>query len=188
MTIFVGSTNQAKINAVKKAVQPHLSEAVIIPTEVTTGVNEQPKTDAETRQGAKNRAEAALKSGLADVSHKVSDALGIGLEGGIFEDAEGMWSTVWACVVTTKGEVFESNGARIKLPEIIAKKIRNGGEMGPVVDALLQKNGHASVRQNHGMIGVVTNNFTDRIEEYATIAKLALGLWYGRNWQNQLKK
>lgn len=189
MKIFVGSTNQAKINAVKKAILPHLSDAVIVPVSVSTGVNEQPKTDAETRAGAKNRAQAAVKLGLSTSSQPPKESvLGIGLEGGIYEDQEGMWSTVWVCVATATGEVFESNGARIRLPEIIAEEIRNGGEMGPVVDQLLQEHGHQSVRQNHGMIGVVTNNFTDRIEEYASIARLSIGLWYGRSWQEHLKK
>lgn len=185
MTIFIGSINRAKIEAVKKAILHKIPNAVIIPVEVLSGVSDQPRSDSETRTGARNRASAALKIGLSD---KNSETLGIGLEGGVFEDSEGMWSTVWVCVASKSGEVFESNGARIRLPEIIAKEIRLGGEMGPVVDSLLQRHGHESVRQNHGMIGVVTNNFTDRIEEYATIAKLALGLWYGRNWQLKLKK
>jgi len=37
------------------------------------------------------------------------------------------------------------------------------------------------------MIGVVTNNFVDRTEEYSAIIKMALGLWYGRTWQKDFR-
>jgi non-canonical (house-cleaning) NTP pyrophosphatase len=40
------------------------------------------------------------------------------------------------------------------------------------------------VRSKQGMIGVVTGGFVDRTEEYSSIAKLALGLWYGREWNS----
>ena len=56
--------------------------------------------------------------------------------------------------------------------------------MGPTMDTLM---GGQNVRQNQGAIGVITKNFIDRTEEYTIIAKMALGLWYGRNWEQELK-
>jgi non-canonical (house-cleaning) NTP pyrophosphatase len=40
--------------------------------------------------------------------------------------------------------------------------------------------GEKDVRSKQGMIGIITNGFVDRTEEYTGITKMALGLWYGR--------
>nr|MBP7768851.1 DUF84 family protein [Candidatus Woesebacteria bacterium] len=95
-----------------------------------------------------------------------------------------LWSTVWVVVVDQTGQCYESNGARFKIPSIIAQKIQAGGEMGPVVSDLV---GGADVKRGSGAIGVITRGFVDRTEEYTGIAKLALGLWYGREWQRDLR-
>jgi non-canonical (house-cleaning) NTP pyrophosphatase len=52
-----------------------------------------------------------------------------------------------------------------------------------VMDELLQA---SNTKQAGGAIGVITRNFVDRTEEYTGIAKMALGLWYGRNWEEAL--
>ena len=70
------------------------------------------------------------------------------------------------------------------MPNIIAQKILDGGEMGPVVSKLMNKD---NIKQKSGAIGVITKNFIDRTEEYVGIVKLALGLWYGKNWEAELK-
>ncbi len=92
-----------------------------------------------------------------------------------------LWSTVWVAVVDEKNQVFESNGARFKVPQVIAGRINNGEEMGPIMADIVQKE---NVRQKQGMIGIITTGFVDRTEEYTGIVKMALGLWYGRNWEN----
>ena len=58
-----------------------------------------------------------------------------------------------------------------------------GKELGVVVGALFKD---AQLKRKSGAIAVLTDNFIDRTEEYASIAKLAIGLWYGRNWQKKL--
>jgi len=82
-------------------------------------------------------------------------------------------------VVDAQGNLTEANGARFKVPEPIATLILKGGDMGPVVEKLV---GVSDVRQKQGMIGIITNGFVDRTEEYSGITKMALGLWYGRKW------
>ena len=52
----------------------------------------------------------------------------------------------------------------------------------------MKKLGEADVRSKQGMVGVVTKNFVDRTEEYTGIIKMALGLWYGRDWKKSLGK
>lgn len=183
MYFFVGSSNPVKLNAVRSAVEERWPDAEIVGYEVESGVNAQPMSDEETQTGALNRARAALAAGRAAFP-KVSEAecLGVGLEGGVTPWKNELWSTVWAAVMDSSGHSFTSNGARMKLPESIAQPILDGGEMGPVVAKLA---GVADVRKKQGMIGIVTMNFVNRTSEYGAIAKLAIGLWFGREWEKQ---
>lgn len=185
MHIFVGSQNPVKVNSVIGAASETWPNVVVEGFNIPSGIAHQPRSDEETKQGAINRANAALFEGLKkyeldNVEFAQDKALGIGLEGGIFEDSRGqMWSTVWAVVVDKTGFMEFANGARFMVPDVVAEKIRNGDEMGPVVSKIV---GESDVRKKQGMIGVVTKGFVDRTEEYQGIAKLALGLWYGRGW------
>lgn len=187
MKIFVGSTNPVKTNAVTLAAVEQWPEVEVFGYEVASGVNEQPMSDTETKQGAINRAKKVFNLGLASLTQKPTDkisVLGIGLEGGVFvDDEDQMWTTVWAAVIDQLGEIFLANGARFKVAKIVADDIVRGQEMGPIISNYF--NGR-SVKTQEGLIGIVTENFVDRTEEYAAIAKMALGLWYGRNWQEKL--
>lgn len=196
MMICVGSTNPVKINAVITAASETWPSVQVTGIDVPSGVSSQPRSDAETRTGARNRALAALHDGLlqlkkqnADGEKKYSvandEVLGVGMEGGVFENEDGeLWTTVWCSVVDQEGAVFESNGARFKVPDIIAERIQNGEEMGPITVSIT---GKKDVRYGIGMIGVITAGFVDRTEEYSGIAKMALGLWYGRDWEKSLR-
>ncbi len=179
---FVGSTNQTKVNAVTLAVQEKYLHSLVEGFAVSSEVSHQPMSDEETRQGAENRARGALAAGLEKYGQE-TECLGIGLEGGVYEEKNIMWSTVWGIVITQDNQIFSANGARIPVPEIIAERIRNGEEMGPIIEAMTKiKN----LRQRHGMFGVITAGFVSRTEEYASIAKMAIGQWYGRDWQKNL--
>jgi len=183
MHIFVGSTNPVKINATTVAAAETWPKIKVSGFEVMSGVSEQPITDQETKTGAINRAQAVLQIGLKEAVDS-KDILGVGLEGGVFVDDQNQtWTTVWAAVVDHKNNLYIANGARFPVPEIVAKQIEAGEEMGPIMASFF--NGR-SIKHQEGMIGVVTNNFVDRTEEYSAIIKMALGLWYGRTWQKDL--
>lgn len=175
MIIVVGSANPVKIEAAKLAARD-LGEVSVSGLEVSSGVSHQPRSDQETRNGAEARARAALLS-LPNAE------FGIGFEGGVHEEKEGMYNVVWCSIVDKQGNHFETSGARFQLPEIIAEGIRQGKEMGPLLDELLQD---ANTKQKQGMVGTVTKGYITRTEEYAGIARLAIGLWYGRNWHESL--
>lgn len=175
MIIAVGSTNPVKIEAAKQAAQD-LGEILVQGFEVVSGVSHQPRSDAETRAGAAERAHAAL------IASPYAE-LGIGFEGGVHEENNSMYNVVWCSVVDKQGQHFEVSGARFLLPEIIANGIRTGKEMGPLLDELLQDE---NTKQKQGMVGTVTNGYITRTEEYAGLARLAIGLWFGRSWQERL--
>jgi non-canonical (house-cleaning) NTP pyrophosphatase len=103
----------------------------------------------------------------------------------VFTQGDELWSTVWAVVVDEEGNEFVSNGARIPVPEPIATLIREGGEMGPMV---AQLTGKTNIKHKQGMIGIITEEYTDRKIEYQAIALLAVGQWFGRNWRQKLQK
>lgn len=183
---FVGSTNPVKLDAVRQAVLPTWSKAKIIGYEVKSGVDNQPRSDKETKLGAVNRAQRVLALGLSE--NKIESnaiCLGFGLQGGVCQFEGKLWSTVWAAVATQDQRIFTANGARISLPPSIAKPIQAGAEMGPVLSQLFAG---ADIRHNQGMIGVVTRNLVTRTDEYANLAKLALGLWYGLGWEETTTK
>lgn len=183
MKIFVGSTNPVKINAVVNAASETWPEVEVRGMKVKSGVDDQPMSDEETRKGAINRAKEAISAVLME-NEKNLEVLGVGLEGGVFvDDQDEMWSTVWVAVVDKEENLFVANGARFKVPDLIANPIAQGEEMGPVVAKVV---GQADVRSKQGMIGVVTDGFIDRTEEYQGIVKMALGLWYGRNWHKKI--
>ena len=175
MIIAVGSANPVKVEAAKIAAQD-LGDSKVQGFEVESGVSHQPRSDGETRAGAAARAHAALNA-------SVDAEIGIGFEGGVHEEMGAMYNVVWCSVVDRNGEHFETSGARFLLPKIIADGIRVGKEMGPLLDELLKD---TNTKQKQGMVGTVTKGYITRTEEYASLARLAIGLWFGRSWQEQL--
>jgi inosine/xanthosine triphosphatase len=171
-TIAVGSTNPVKVAAIEQAsakLGTLLGQTVrIVGVSVPSGVSEQPRTDNETKLGAMNRAKAALAAANAD--------LGIGLEGGVQEIGTELYNSVWIAVTDTQDLSATANGERFPLPEEIATGIRAGEEMGPLMDRLTNTD---KIKHKQGMIGVVTNNYFTRRDAYASLAQLAIGLWYG---------
>lgn len=187
MQIAVGSTNIVKINAVIAGISHMWPDATVTGFDTVSGVSEQPQTDAETKEGSINRAALALNM-LEQTRGETlfgSDelCLGIGLEGGVDPTSDGLMNVVWCSVVDLQENAYSSSGARFVLPEIIAKRIEDGEEMGPIMDTLVQDK---DVKKKQGMIGVITNNFYTRTEEYASIVRLTVGLWYGREWEKKL--
>jgi inosine/xanthosine triphosphatase len=182
MHIYVGSTNPVKINAVINAASETWPGVIVKGFETNSSISEQPIGNLITKQGAENRAKIVLD--IAKKNKITKDFLAVGLEGGVFTDDEGvMWTTVWAVVIDLNGDIYHANGARFPVPTIIADRIKQGEEMGPITANIV---GEGDIKKKQGMIGIVTEGFVDRTEEYAGIVKMALGLWYGRNWLKNL--
>lgn len=173
MTIGIGSQNPVKIAAVEEAVDiVHERLGLYGPVkfhalDVPSGVGAQPMSDAETQQGARQRAQAVLQAELhPDVA--------VGLEGGVEERPEGLFSTVWVVIRDREERLVEVNGARFRLPEEIAEPILAGEEMGVVMDRLT---GKTNIKHQEGMIGTLTGGAVTRQEEYQNLVQLAYGLY-----------
>jgi inosine/xanthosine triphosphatase len=160
LSITIGSKNFAKVEAVKNV----FIGTDIIGLSVPSNVSEQPFSDEETMKGATNRAYNALKAGATDV--------GIGLEGGVMELSSGLYLCNWGALVHKNGFSTVSSGARIKLPDEIAVELRNGKELGPVMDDYAKKR---DVRKLEGAVGIFTNEKVNRLEMFEHVVKLLAG-------------
>ncbi|WP_232700951.1 DUF84 family protein [Halobacterium wangiae] len=158
MRVAVGSGNPVKRAAVAAA----LPDATVEAVPVDSGVPEQPWGDDETVEGARNRAQRALGEGYD---------LGVGLEGGVHQRGGSLFLVMWAAA--TDGERIEvGGGPRLRLPDDVAGRLRDGDELGPVMDDLLDTSG---VAENQGAAGVLTAGTTDRTEALRTAVAGALG-------------
>lgn len=160
MKIAVGSSNPSKVEAVRTI----FNKDELVTLNVDSGVSEQPFSDEETIEGAVNRAKNCLNESDAEFS--------IGLEGGVVDTKHGMFVCNWGALVTRKNEVFIAGGARVLLPESIAKRLRAGEELGPVMDDFTQSH---NIRIKEGAIGIFTNNRVTRAEMFLHIVRMLAG-------------
>ncbi|KIL47280.1 hypothetical protein KP77_23850 [Jeotgalibacillus alimentarius] len=163
MNLAVGTVNQAKVSAVKSCWL--FGEVKGFKTQ--SGVKDQPFGHDETRQGAINRAINAAKC--------FDGAAGIGLEGGVAEHHDGLYICNWgALYVPGIKEPFTASGASIRLPDEIAAPLRNGEELGPLME---QYSKQKNIRQNEGAVGFFTNGRISRSQMFEHIVELLIGQW-----------
>jgi inosine/xanthosine triphosphatase len=170
MELAVGSENPVKHRATERAAP---DGAGVRAVGVESGVSDQPRGHAECREGAERRARRALAA--TNATH------GVGLEGGVatFEDAftrsggedERLWLVMWAAV--TDGERWGyGTGPLFVLPERVARPVRDGGELGPVLDEYLGTDG---IKHGEGAAGMFTAGASDRTSALSHAVAGALG-------------
>lgn len=162
--IAIGTKNKAKTAAVEVVAAQYFEQCTFTHISVPSGVSEQPFSDAETRQGAINRAIHAREATGAD--------MGFGLEGGVYELDGVMYCCNWGAVALQDGTVISSSGASFVLPEEIAVKLRNGEELGPVMDVFTKTK---DSRHHVGAIGIFTEGLVDRKVMFEHIVTLLMG-------------
>ncbi|RBW69561.1 inosine/xanthosine triphosphatase [Bacillus taeanensis] len=159
LNIAVGSKNPTKLKAVQSAFEKMGCEVQVTGIDVSSGVADQPFSDDETITGAINRAKAVMASGKFDY--------GFGLEGGIEETSFGMLLCNWGAVVNADGEINIGGGIRILLPESIAKGVRQGKELGTVID---EWTGKQNIAKKEGTIGILTKGHINRADMFEDTA------------------
>lgn len=151
MRVAVGSMSESKLRAARAVCARAFPGAVVEGIDVSSGVAAQPTNQDDTIRGARRRAREAQRILDAD--------LGIGIEGGIFQDAYGAWLCAWAAVVERSGRETLASGIRFPLPAWMADRALRGEELGAVVDASL---GEGDAHETLGAIGLLTNGLLDR--------------------------
>lgn len=125
-----------------------------------------PMSDDEGKRGALERARSAREMTQAD--------LGIGMEGAVSEQPEGLYLTNWVAVVDREGRASLAQGGSFPLPERIAREIRAGAELGPIID---RYSGEANSKQNQGAAGFLTQGVVPRAMTFYVGVGLALAPW-----------
>ena len=166
-SIAVGSQNPVKVAAVRAVIERIDSTIGVHEADAISGVSDQPWGDDETQRGAENRARAALLAGNAD--------LGIGIEGGVVESANGQLRTcAWAVAVDHSGQIGIGGSLAIPLPDIVAARLRSGEELGHAMDAVASTVG---TKHGRGAVGILTASLIDRQRAYEPLVTYALAPW-----------
>ena len=162
--VAVGSANPVKVGAARAVVTRLAEAADVASVTVPSGVPDQPWGDDETIRGALARARAAREALDADV--------GIGIEGGVVEGAEGTVRTcAWAAAVTRDGRESVGGSLAMTLPPRVADLVRGGMELGHAMDAIT--GGH-NVKQGPGAVGILTHGLVTRQQAYEAIIAYVL--------------
>ena len=186
--VRIGTQNQAKVAAVRKAFETFASaevDLVLVPVEVASGVAEQPIGWDEIKAGARNRAKAAFESGDCALAVGIEDGL-VRLVGNQGEPSGGGSEDVFnfGCAWLTDGERegvgFSSGFAYPK--ECLGPAMRDQEPIGDLFDALWQSRRNSSggpattapSGRRGGNIGRLTEGGLDRSEYGAQAVICAL--------------
>lgn len=177
IVIAVGSTRRPKLDAVRDAIDLlapkwpaeglHSPRArfEIIGREVPSGVRETPISHAESRAGARNRAEALVQ--IARQENLACDYF-VGLEGGLdvieTNGARAVFLCGWAYVADAAGRgAFGQSGA-VQLPDALAAEVIDAGvSLSAAIDAFAERRG---VRDAEGAWGVLTAGLITRRDSF----------------------
>ena len=165
VNIVVASCNPVKLDAVRQSVHllfPDVTPKLVGVT-VPSGVSEQPTSDAETLEGALNRATRAHER------HPGFD-FGVGLEGGVHDDGNEMSSFAWVVVRAADGTISRARTGTFILPDSLAQLVRSGVNLG---EADRRVFGLSDERLSEGTIGALTDGAVTRATLYAHAVTLA---------------
>ncbi len=167
--VVVGSTNEGKVIACRRAFRRAFGEVEVSGIAVPSGVAEQPRGD-ECFVGARNRAEAVREAAKA-LSMPADYAVGI--EGGMAKLHDRWFGFSAACVVDcSNGRAGYGTSPMFELPAAITASLLEGTLLGDIVTELT---GDATFRERRGAVGLLTRGLLTRenAHEYGVLAALA---------------
>ncbi|MDL2242002.1 inosine/xanthosine triphosphatase [Bacteroidales bacterium OttesenSCG-928-L03] len=146
--VAVGSTNRIKVEAVRSVMERVFTDVIIIPTEVSSGVPEQPKEE-QTRQGAVNRAKAAIGD----------NDLAVGIEAGVFETEDGLYDFQYCAILDKEGRMTIGVGPGFRYTDDIASLVSKGMT---VSEAIHNIYGSVDIGKKQGAVGLLSDGLLDR--------------------------
>lgn len=166
MKVIVASKNPVKLSTAQSGFELMFpgEEVVVEGVSVSSGVTDQPMTDAETFRGSTQRAEnARLAMPGADYW--------VGMEGGL-EDKNGeLEAFAWIVVLGASGKVGKGRTSTFFLPATVAELVRQGKELGEAGDIVF---GLQNSKQQMGAVGILTHGIINRTEYYEQAVVVAL--------------
>ncbi|MGY6558948.1 MAG: inosine/xanthosine triphosphatase [Nitritalea sp.] len=162
--IIVGSKNPVKQASVQDGFsQAFLADLLVQGLEVDSGVAEQPFGDADTFQGALNRAQNA-KNAFPEADYWV------GIEGGVGHIADELEAFAWVVVLNRAGKLGKARTSSFILPLVIQELVEQGMELGQADDQVFQRQ-HS--KQGSGAVGILTKGALTRRTYYSQAVLLA---------------
>lgn len=177
MKVVVASLNPAKVRAVREAMAlQHPGEpAEIVAIEAESGVSAQPRSDGETRRGARNRARNAY-SAMPDAT------FWIGLEGGIETIGEQLMAFAWMAVLGPGDRIGEARTVTLPLPPGVKELVDAGLELGDANDRVF---GTVNSKHAGGAFGLLTNSRFTREGVYTEALTMALLPFFNPLWKSR---
>jgi inosine/xanthosine triphosphatase len=170
--VIIASKNPVKINATKLAFEKIFPDDKFefVGESAPSGVADQPMTDLETLQGAKNRAKHIMEN--------VEGDYWVGIEGGLEEENGKLEAFAWVFICSKSMEGW-SRSATFTLPKEISELVRNGTELGIADDKFSNR---VNSKQGNGTVGLVTNDVITRTLYYEQPVILALAPFLHLEW------
>jgi|AntRauTorcE11898_2_1112593.scaffolds.fasta_scaffold02342_2 inosine/xanthosine triphosphatase len=165
MKVYVASLNPVKMNACRTAFAKLFPQVTIetVGIAADSGVSDQPVTEEETLEGARNRVHYLIKN-YRDFDYVV------GIEGGVEMKKSATWAFAWMAV--SDGIRYSTAcTARFPLPEKVTKLLRDGLELGDANDRVF---GQHNSKQKGGAIGLLTGEAITRTDLYEPAIMMAL--------------
>ena len=166
MRVVVASHNPVKVGAAREAFSACFAEAdlEVVSVSVESGVAAQPKSDADTRRGARNRADNAREA-RPDADYWV------GLEGGIETIDDGLVAFAWMVVRDRDGRMGEARSVTLPLPPAVKALVDEGMELGEANDRVFDT---VDSKRKGGAFGLLTDGLLTRQSVYAKTIIAAL--------------
>lgn len=191
--VAVGSKNPCKIEAVKKAFEDVFGrrsrpvQILISSHTVPSGVSDQPFGDAETREGATNRAKAAYDAEKNENNQHLDFA--VGLEGGLEKLSDELWCMAWMAIYGGSKSIsrafktgdmnkqswgYAKTGCFLLPPALYELVLKHNMELGDADDKVFSR---VNSKHGEGTVGKLTDGEINRAEYYVHALKLALIPW-----------
>jgi inosine/xanthosine triphosphatase len=177
--VLVGSLRPAKVDSVRDAldgaasVDPRFRHAEIRTVDLTDIAPRMPVSDQQILGGAYRRALALTRGG----QFVPAETLAVGMEGGLHPIPLGEQHIYtlqsWAAVTDGTRWGFGAGGG-IALPDVMARRVLGGEELGDIVDELTGER----VRGTRGVWGVLTRDLVGRRDAFRLAVLAALAPFY----------
>lgn len=182
IVLAVGSKNPVKLAAAINGATKAFQTRTVVGEgfDVASGVSDQPMSDAETKQGAANRAKAAFDAYTE--LHQAAPMYALGLEGGVqLTGTNDLECFAWIAVFSGTKYGY-SRTASFVLPSQVRDLVVNEGmELGHADDKVF---GLSNSKQKGGAVGHLSNGVIDRAMYYEHATVLAFIPFHWNEYYN----
>lgn len=175
ISVLVCSKNPVKKKAVEKAMKKMHLKGTVESWDPGPVVRVQPLGE-ETFLGAERRVRKAIEE-MEKKDKKKYDAY-ISIEGGIFSQY-GRWFSHGAVFLSFRGKEAWALSPAFELPKHMVEKIKEGKELGEVIDELFSRKGE---KRKGGAVGILTEGIITRANLYIPAVILAFKEVLNKEW------